>query len=194
MLFAVCPRVYAGAVPVLRNSCRPRRLGPSWVYPGVYAGTMFERLWRRAGNSGCLKLLELCARSHRAWRFRLGSKRRRSVEMQRGRQRSHRRLCGADRLLPWPRGPPTWKRSSRPPNPRAMSRPSRPASRRRQPALRQWIPARRPCFTLAKSLRLILCVLDRVARPPAPRRGRATRYDTRSLSDDSFLETKTTTQ
>ena len=52
------------------------------VYPRVYAGTMFDRLWQRPGNSARLKLLELCARSHRAWRFRLGSKRRRSVEMQ----------------------------------------------------------------------------------------------------------------
>ena len=152
------------------------------VHSRVYAGTMFDRLWRRAGNSARLKLWERCARSHRARRFRLGSKRRRSVEMQRGRQRSHRRLCGADRLLPWPRGPPTWKRSSRPPTPCAMSRPSRPASRRRQPALRQWIPARRPCFTLAKSLRLIPCVLDRVARPPTPRRGNAATGDNYKLS------------
>ena len=55
MLFAVYPRVYAGTIaygglrdractlsPRVRgnHASRLRRLGPSWVYPGVYAGTV----------------------------------------------------------------------------------------------------------------------------------------------------------
>ena len=72
------------------------------------------RQW--AGNSSWLKLFERCARSHRAWRFCLGSHRRRSVEMQT--RPSKKRSTIMRRRPACCPGPAVRRRGSPPPGPR----------------------------------------------------------------------------